>query len=152
MSRDYLELLYHNELIKTMLLLFNCQVVSNSFATLWTAASQAPLSMGLPSQEYWSGLPFPSPGNLPSIGTEPTFPELRMGGSVVEFSPATREAQVHFLAHAAMASPFQASLWLSWRRICLQCGRPGFDPWGGKISLEKRKATHSSILAGKSHG
>ena len=37
--------------------------VSNSFSTSWTVALQAPLSMGLPRQEFWSGLPFPSPGN-----------------------------------------------------------------------------------------
>ena len=37
---------------------------------------QAPLSMGFPRQEYWSGLPFPSPGDLPDPGTEPTSPTL----------------------------------------------------------------------------
>ena len=42
------------------------------FATPWTAAHQAPLSMGFPWQEYWSGLPFPSLGNLPDPGIEPT--------------------------------------------------------------------------------
>ena len=42
-------------------------------ATPWTAARQTPLSMEFSSQEYWSGLPFPSPGDLPSSGTEPTF-------------------------------------------------------------------------------
>ena len=36
-----------------------------------TVACQAPLSMGFPRQEYWSGLPFPSPGDLPKKGTEP---------------------------------------------------------------------------------
>ena len=39
-------------------------VVSDSLQPPWTVACQAPLSMGHPSQEYWSGLPFPSPGNL----------------------------------------------------------------------------------------
>ena len=38
-------------------------------------------------------------------------------------------------------------LWLSWSRICLQCRRPGFDPWVGKIPWGREKATHSSILA-----
>ena len=42
------------------------------FATLWTVAHQAPLSMGLPRQEYWSGLPFPSAGDLPHPLIEPT--------------------------------------------------------------------------------
>ena len=41
------------------------------FATLQTIARQAPLSMGFPRQEYWSGFPFPSPGDLPNPGTEP---------------------------------------------------------------------------------
>ena len=42
------------------------------FATLWTVARRAPLSIGFSRQEYWSGLPFPSPGDLPDPGTEPT--------------------------------------------------------------------------------
>ena len=39
--------------------------MSDSFATPWTAIHQAPLSLGFPSRECWSGLPFPSPGDLP---------------------------------------------------------------------------------------
>ena len=46
------------------------------FATPWTIAYQAPLSMGLPRQEYWNGLPFPSPGDLPDPGIEPVSPAL----------------------------------------------------------------------------
>ena len=42
------------------------------FETSWTIAHQAPLSMGFPRQESWSGLPFPSPEDLPDPGTEPT--------------------------------------------------------------------------------
>ena len=53
--------------------------MTGSFVTPWTVAHQAPLSMGLPRQEYWSGLPFPSPADLPSIGTEPTSPALSGG-------------------------------------------------------------------------
>ena len=41
------------------------------FATLWTVAQQAPLSMGFSRQEYWSGLPFPPPGDLPNPGIKP---------------------------------------------------------------------------------
>ena len=47
------------------------------FATPWTVAHQAPLSMGFSRQEYWSGLPCPSPGNLPDPGIEPRSPELQ---------------------------------------------------------------------------
>ena len=46
------------------------------FVTLSTVDRQAPLSMGFPRQEYWSGLPFPSPGELPDPGIKPTTPAL----------------------------------------------------------------------------
>ena len=47
------------------------------FATPWMAAYQAPRSMGFSRQEYWSGLPFPSPGDLPNPGIEPRSPALQ---------------------------------------------------------------------------
>ena len=47
------------------------------FTTPWTVALQAPLSMGFYKQEYWSGLPFPSPGDLPNPGIEPGSPTLQ---------------------------------------------------------------------------
>ena len=53
------------------MLLFSHLVVSDSFVTPWTVGRQASLSMGLSRQKYWSGLPFPSPGDLPDLGIEP---------------------------------------------------------------------------------
>ena len=47
------------------------------FATLWTVACQAPLSIGFSWQEYWSRLPCPPPGDLPNTGTEPGSPVLQ---------------------------------------------------------------------------
>ena len=47
-----------------------------TLATMWTVACQAPLSMGFSRQEYWSGLPFPSPGDLPKPGIKPGSPAL----------------------------------------------------------------------------
>ena len=47
------------------------------FATQWTAACQVPLSMGFSRQEHWSGLPFPSPEDLPNPGIEPGSPALQ---------------------------------------------------------------------------
>ena len=44
------------------------------FATPWTVANESPPSMGFSRQEYWSGLPFPSPGNLFNPGIEPLSP------------------------------------------------------------------------------
>ena len=65
------------------------------FATPWTVACQAPLSMGFSRQEYWSGLPFPSLGDLPNPGIEPTSltsPALAGGffTTSVQFSSVTR--------------------------------------------------------------
>ena len=48
-----------------------------TLATPWTAACQAPLSMGFSRQEYCSGLPFPSPGDIPNTGIEPGSPALQ---------------------------------------------------------------------------
>ena len=49
------------------------------FLLTWTVAHQAPLSMGFSRQEYWSGLPFPSPGDLPDSGIQPVSPALAAG-------------------------------------------------------------------------
>ena len=50
--------------------------MSGSFVTPWTAVCQDPLSMEFPRQEYWSGLPFPSPGDLSDPGVESVSPTL----------------------------------------------------------------------------
>ena len=57
---------------------FSCSVVPDSFATSWTVAHQAPLSMGFSRQEYWSGL-CPTPGDLPDPGIAPWFAALAGG-------------------------------------------------------------------------
>ena len=59
------------------------------FATLWKVAYQAPPSMGFSRQEYWSGLPFPSPGDLPNPGIEPRSPTLQADALTSE-PPAKR--------------------------------------------------------------
>ena len=59
-----------------LLLLSSHSVKSTSFVTPCTVAHQALLSMGLPRQEYWSGLPFPSPGDLLDPGIEVASPAL----------------------------------------------------------------------------
>ena len=52
--------------------------------TPWTVTHQAPLSMGLSRQEYWSGLPFPSSDDLPNPGVKPGSPALQMDSSPSE--------------------------------------------------------------------
>ena len=78
------------------MLLITCVTVALSlsrvwlFATPWTVARQAPLSMGFSRQEYWSGLPLPSPGVLSNPGIKPASPALLM----ILYRWAPREAQV----------------------------------------------------------
>ena len=86
------------------LLLFSHSVMSDSFATPWTVAHQAPLSMGFPRQEHWSGLPFPSPGDLPDPGIKPVSLALA-GGFFITEPPGkpefpVRSAVFHFIRDA----------------------------------------------------
>ena len=55
-----------------------------TLVSLWTADYQAPLSMGFPRQEYQSGLPFPSPGDLPNPGIKPRSPALQVDSLPIE--------------------------------------------------------------------
>ena len=70
-----------------------CSMVSDS-EILWTEAHKASLSMGFPRQEYWSGLPFPPPGDLSAPGTKPTSPALAVGFFITW---ATWEAHIRFV-------------------------------------------------------
>ena len=66
------------------------------FATLWTVTHQAPLSLGFSRQEYWSGLPCPPAGNLPSSGIEPVSlrsPALTGGFFTIGFTWESEEAR-----------------------------------------------------------
>ena len=61
--------------------------MSNLFSTPWTVARQAPLSMGFSRQEYWSGVPFPPPGDLPDPGIESRLKIEFAGGFLISESP-----------------------------------------------------------------
>ena len=70
--------------------------MSDSFVTLWTEAYQAPLSMGFPRQEYWSALPFPSPGDLPDPGIKSKCPVLAGGFFMVESPGKLKISMLYF--------------------------------------------------------
>ena len=76
------------------ILLFSHQVMSDSFVTPWTVACQLPLSIGFPRQEDWSGLPFPSPGDLPDPGSNPN---LRLGRWILYLRATWEACTVLFL-------------------------------------------------------
>ena len=63
------------------------------FGTSWRVAYQAPLSLGFPRQEYWSGLSFASPGDLPNPGMEPGF--LRSPAWQILYHCTTQEASIN---------------------------------------------------------
>ena len=74
---------------------FSCVWV---FAVLWAVARQAPLSMGFSRQEYWSGLPFPPPQDLPDPGIEPMSPALAGGFFFFFFLPPGKPTHMHTYA------------------------------------------------------
>ena len=81
------------------------------FATPWTVAYQAPPSMGFSRQEGWSGLPFPSPGDLPDPGIKPGSPTLQADALPSE-------------------PPGKPAMWETW-----------FNSWVGKIPWRREQLT-----------
>ena len=75
-------------------------------ATAWTVVCQASLSMGFSRQEYWSGLPFPSPGDLPNPGIEPGSPALQAD------SLPTEKTQLIFISKLLAIALLQGSFQL----------------------------------------
>ena len=86
--------------------------------TPWTIAHQAPLSMGFPRQEYWSGLLFPSPGDLSDSGMEPASPALAgrffttgaapyksLGALIPVFSPQKAQVFLQFEVSSLCLAP-----------------------------------------------
>ena len=70
------------------------------FSTLWTVAQQASLSMGFFRQEYWSGLPFPPPGDLPDPG----------GQAAISFTPDVNGTQVHIFESSQLEGSYVGDL------------------------------------------
>ena len=94
-----------------------CSVISDS-VTSWTTAHQAPLSMGFPRQEYWSGLPLPSPGDLSNPGLlhwqEASLPVSHQRSPIhlVQLSSVQSLSHVQFFATPWTAA-CQASLFIT---------------------------------------
>ena len=95
--------------------------MSDSFAVSWTVAHQAPPSMGFPRQDYWIGLPFPSPGDLSDLGIELT--SSRLAGRF--FLPLSHQGSPD--RGTAAAKSLQSCL-----TLCdpMDCSLPGFSVCG----------------------
>ena len=104
-----------------------------TLAILWTVACQAPLFMGCSRQEYWSGLPFPSPGNLPYPGIKPRSPALQADDLPTDLccifcnnnSPEYIYGQSLFPKHCLLSTTFL----LPFSSI------GSWHPWGQEFSL-----------------
>ena len=78
---------------------------ADSFATPWTVAHQASLLMGFSRQEYWSGLPFPPPGDLPDPGIKLASPALAGGFFATEPPGKTTQATAAAAAKSLQSCP-----------------------------------------------
>ena len=92
------------------------------FATPWTVAYRAPPSMGFSRQEYWSGLPFPSPGDLSNPEIEPGSPTLQADALPSETAGKPKNTGVGSLSLLQQIFPIQESNWglLHCRQILYQ--------------------------------
>ena len=123
------------------------------FATIWTVAHQAPLSVGFPRQEYWRGLPFPSPGDLPNTGIQPMSPAF---AKQILYHCTTREAPSLYAWVAVKyihAYIYMKHGGLEFCRLDLTLGlhfSAVQETWVQSLSqedpLEKGMATHSNLL------
>ena len=77
-------------------------LLSNSFATPWTIAHQIPLSVGFSRQEYCSGLPFPSPRDLPDPGIKPGSPALQADSLLLSHEGSQSSFQTQMSVRAAL--------------------------------------------------
>ena len=100
------------------------------FVTPCTVAHQAPLSMGFPWQEYWSGLPFSSPGGLPDPGIEPGYPALQAD------SLLSHQGSPYYVS---CQSRFNAWYWMLGASAL---GRPRGMVWGGRREKGSGWGTH----------
>ena len=119
------------------------------FATPWTVALQDPLSMGFSRQEYWSGLPCPSPEDLPDPGVKPRYPALQtdsLPSTTTLYKRGNRCRKVRWLINfkKSRSNPAKARSWTG----CPPCKyflMPALGvPRGGGLLLLEQKEDHIS--------
>ena len=124
--------------------------MSNSFATPWTVACQVPLSMGLSRQEYWSGLPFPSQGDLPNSGIQPgllhwqvdSLPLSHVGSQKCDIYIGHKNTCIYLFIWASLI----ALLVKKKKKNAPAMPETLVQFLGQEDPLEKGWATHSSVL------
>ena len=99
------------------------------FATPWTIAYQVPPSMGFSRQEYWGGLPFPSPGDLPNPGIEPGSPPLK--ADTLPSEPPGKSSTLSYLQNSRSVVFTVACRIFSCSLSTTSCGMWGLVPHPG---------------------
>ena len=117
--------------------------------------------MGFSRQEYWSGLPFPSPGDLPNPGIEPRSPTLQADALISEPPGKHSQNLVPLYLDVKEVDSFRIIVthyytlglpwWLSGRESACQCRRLGFDPWVREIPWRRKWEPTPVFLPGESH-
>ena len=97
--------------------------MSDSFVSPWTLAHRAPLSVGFPRQEYWSGLPCPPPGDLPNTGMKLMSPVLAGRSFTIE-----PPGKIKMLTQSCLVF---ATLWTVARQASLSIGVSRQEHWSG---------------------
>ena len=109
------------------------------FATPWTVVCQTPPSMGFSRQEYYSGLPFPSPGDLPNPGIEPRSPALWADAftlwAIREVQKNTPNVRINAGWHSVSMTSHNREWWALWKigehRSCLKGQPPLYSQTSG---------------------
>ena len=136
-----------------LLLLFNHYVISDSFATPWILACQAPLSMGFSRQEYWSGLPFPPPGDLPNPGIKPMSPALVGRFFTTELPPRKPILEVHMLLNSVFLLLIFLLLQGGFRQVPRKVGEISSPILGGNTCIISIHSLKKNLaLTGKKKG
>ena len=108
-------ILYFYQVADTMC---GCQLLSRVrlFVTPWTITCQAPLSIEFSTQEYWHGLPFPSPVDLSDSGIKPRFPALQ-ANSLPSEPPGCRQEEMQSLWDSGQVTLSLCLLYLYYKKI-----------------------------------
>ena len=114
-----------------------------TLVTPWIVACQIPMSMGFPRQEYWSGLPFPSPGDLWDPGIKPRSPALQVNSLPTELC---EKPILPLVTNDCISWGFPSGSVIKNLPVKQETQVPSLDH---EHPLEKRLATHSRILTWK---
>ena len=124
------------------------------FATPWTIVCQAPLSVEFSRQEYWSGLLFPTPGDLPDPGIEPMSPVSPALAGDFFTHWVTGETLV-LVNYRNLFQFYGLPRWCRGKELtcqCRRCERCRFNPWVEKIPWRRKWQPPPVFLPGKSQG